>query len=93
MNASPCRISTNKRRHHCSPQHAELVLSYRDARRADELRADVESYGYATELAEYRRDHPAVTFKAWLKAHKRTDDTATDTRVPVTDAELDAAGF
>lgn len=70
---SPCRIDAAKgpRRHHCSPWHAELVTSYRDARHADELRMDEVAMGYPREETEYRRDVGLVDFGQWLRGHRR----------------------
>lgn len=44
-----------------------MVLEYRDARDAYEQEAERVSIGYATELEEYKRDHPGPTFKGWLR--------------------------
>ena len=74
---SPCRRDPRKgsRGHHCSRQHAELVQSYRDARDAQEQRADAASQGYASELAGFYGDpgqsradrtETKITFGAWL---------------------------
>lgn len=69
---SPCRIDRTKgrRRHHCSPAHAELVEGYRLAAEDQDRRAEAWSHGYATELAEFYRDvEPRLTFRVWLEGH------------------------
>lgn len=58
--------------------HRQLVEGYRVARHADDLAAEYESHGYATELAEYRAQRPALTFRQWLEGHRapRQQDVA-----------------
>lgn len=51
---------------HRACRHRAFVTEYRAAREADEQRAEAESYGYVTEYQEYVRDHPLITFHAWL---------------------------
>lgn len=50
----------------CSPFHCEMVESYRWARQADLDALEASTGLYATEVREYRRDVPALTFKRWL---------------------------
>ena len=74
MKGSPCRRGPADHPHHCSWAHANLVESYRTARRAQDLRAEEWAIGYATELAEfYRTQEQAVTFRAWLEHQERHD--------------------
>jgi hypothetical protein len=47
-------------------RHRSFVTEYRAAREHDVQQAEAETYGYVTEYSEYVRDHPLVTFKAWL---------------------------
>lgn len=61
----PCAKAMRGCRSDCL--HRKLVLEYRDARDAYDLEAERVSLGYATELADYHRDHPGPTFKAWLE--------------------------
>lgn len=46
--------------------HRQSVLQYRDARDAYEAELEAATSMYATEVAEYKRDHPGITFKEWL---------------------------
>lgn len=46
--------------------HAELMAEYYAAREAQEQRAQDESAGYATELAEFYEREERVTFKSYL---------------------------
>lgn len=43
-----------------------MVESYRWARQADLDALEASTGLYATEVREYRRDVPALTFKRWL---------------------------
>lgn len=75
--ASPCRIAVEQRRHHhCSREHANLVNSYHRARHAWVLWAEQVSSGYATELAEFKVAHPPVTFKHFLVGLREPRDVA-----------------
>lgn len=60
----------------CSPRmrgcragclHRAMVEEYRDARDAYEAELERETSMYDTEVAEYKRDRPGITFKEWLK--------------------------
>lgn len=48
-----------------------MVLEYRDARDAYEAILEDQTSMYATEVAEYKRDHPGPTFKAWLQGQAK----------------------
>lgn len=54
------------RHRQCSWHHANLVGGYVEERQRQALKAEAESLGYATELAEYLEAHPLITFKHWL---------------------------
>lgn len=72
---SPCRPDSSKglRQHRCSRSHAELVDGYRAIAHAEELAAEAATNGYATELAEYWRDHPRTTFRDYLIGMRQRD--------------------
>ncbi|HEY0690661.1 MAG TPA: hypothetical protein VGD71_16675 [Kribbella sp.] len=61
---SPCR------RHPCSREHAELVLTFRSLAESWLEAAEQATGGYPTELARYRESHPAPKFRDFL-AHVR----------------------
>jgi hypothetical protein len=65
---SPCRIDRTKGRqqHPCSASHADVVTGYRLWRETWEDAAEAATIGYATEMTDYRRDHPAPTFRTYL---------------------------
>lgn len=69
---SPCRIDKDKgkRRHHCSPAHADLVREFRTAAMLQEDRALATTKGYGTELKAYFHPQNGVerrlTFRDWL---------------------------
>jgi hypothetical protein len=46
--------------------HRAIVREYRDARDAYEATVENVALGYATEMEEYRRENPGITFKQWL---------------------------
>lgn len=70
-----------RHRRFCSPAHADLVQSYRDARDArDALRESDTAVpaawsaggavsAYQLEAAEFDQAYPAVTFREWLLDH------------------------
>lgn len=68
---SPCRIDQPKgaRRHPRSTAHAAFVESYRLARHAWEQAREEAAIGYATENAEFARDHPPPTLRGWMDQH------------------------
>jgi hypothetical protein len=47
--------------------HRDRVDAYREERRRQEDLAEEMSLGYGTEYAEWIRDHPLITFRAWLR--------------------------
>ena len=51
--------------------HRAIVEAYRQERQRQEALADDQSLGYATELAEWVRDHPLITFHQWLKGTRQ----------------------
>ncbi len=57
---TPC---TPRHRRHCSPDHAWLVASYRDARDAHDAYAGT---NHQLEAGQVAGLPGAVTFKAWL---------------------------
>jgi hypothetical protein len=65
---TPCRPDKGKgiHQHRCSAHHASIVEGYRAVREAQESAAETATHGYATELAEYWRDHPRMTFRDYL---------------------------
>lgn len=50
----------------CSWHHVEQVLTYRDERERQERLCEEESMGYETEMEQWKKDHPMITFKQWL---------------------------
>ena len=64
--ASPCR------RHPCSREHADLVLTFRSVAETWRVAAEQATGGYRTELARYRETHPAPTFRDFLTHTRRT---------------------
>lgn len=65
---SPCRPDASKglHQHRCSSAHRALVDGYRALRRYEEQACEEASIGYATEEAEYWREHPRTTFRDYL---------------------------
>lgn len=61
---TPC---TPRHRVHCSPDHAWLVATYRDARDAHEFHAGT---NHQLEAEEVKALPGAVTFKSWLIANR-----------------------
>lgn len=57
---SPCR------RHPCSVEHADRVTGFREQARLWEERAELETGGYATDLAVYAQSVPRPLFRDWL---------------------------
>lgn len=63
--------------HHvqCSHTHAAQVRDYRAERQRQvtEMEESQDTYGYTTEVAEYKRTHGLITFKEWLigQAHRQ----------------------
>jgi hypothetical protein len=51
-------------------KHREGVADYRLERLRQLHLADVASCGYATERIEYLHEHPLITFRDWLTAHR-----------------------
>ncbi len=55
------------RKHPCGPYHRELVLGYRLARQAQEMRCEAATAGYASEVRDYYANtERSLTFKDWL---------------------------
>lgn len=63
---SPCR------RHPCSREHADLVLTFRSLAEDWRVVAEQATGGYPTELARYRESHPAPKFRDFLTHTRRT---------------------
>ncbi|WP_439377457.1 hypothetical protein [Amycolatopsis lexingtonensis] len=57
---SPCS------RHPCSVEHADVVLSFREAVRLYDEEAERVTGGYDRELARYLEDHPRPNLKTYL---------------------------
>jgi hypothetical protein len=76
---SPCRHDTSlgRRMHRCSAAHASLVDGYRAWREAAHETAEAATLGYATELADYWREHPAPTFREYLLSQSWGQDCQT----------------
>lgn len=74
MPRGPCRRGPGPRRHHCSWWHADLVESYRTARRAWEAEEEAVTMGYPAERAEFRASVPPPTFRAWLVGSRRPEE-------------------
>lgn len=53
---------------HAKCLHRQLVLEYRDARDAYNAQLEAATSMYPAEVAEYKRETPGPTFKAWLQA-------------------------
>jgi len=47
--------------------HDDLMAGYYAAREAQEQEAEAVAIGYATETAEYYRDHERLTFRKYLE--------------------------
>jgi len=47
-------------------RHRSFVAEYRAAREHDVQQAEAVTNGWAAEYEEYIREHPMITFKAWL---------------------------
>lgn len=47
--------------------HADLMTGYYLAREAQEKQAEAATNGHATELAEFYRDYPRLTFRRYLE--------------------------
>lgn len=60
------RVDRRGRRIGANPWREYVMDVYSPARTAWEMRAEIESKGYDTELAEYRELHPGPTLKATL---------------------------
>lgn len=53
--------------------HADRVETYRDARQAWEQLLEASNPGmYETEVSEWIRDHPGLTFREYLRQTRRT---------------------
>lgn len=52
---------------HAKCLHRATVLAYRDARDAYLKELEDRTSLYRAEVADYKRDHPGPTFKAWLE--------------------------
>ncbi len=63
---SPCR------RHPCSREHADLVLTFRSLVDAWWDAALKETGGWPTDLAHYRESHPAPKFRDFLTHTRRS---------------------
>ena len=75
--ASPCRP------HNCSPEHAAMVLAYREARAQYESEREAACGDWATEIAEYNRDHDGgVTFASFCQAWRGSAQDRTDWEGP-----------
>lgn len=72
---SPCRPDSSKglHQHRCSSAHRALVDGYRAVRRHEEQACEEASIGYATEEADYWREHPRTTFRDYLIAMRQKD--------------------
>jgi hypothetical protein len=51
---------------HRACRHRSFVTEYQAARENDVQQAEAATNGWATEYEEYVREHPLITFKAWL---------------------------
>lgn len=73
----PCSKAMRGCRRDCL--HRQMVLEYRDARDAYDAQLEAATSMYDAEVADYKRDHPGPTFKAWLegiKGRNRDPDAA-----------------
>lgn len=82
MTSSACRRRvTGPRRHRCSWWHSSLVEGYRAAVRAQQLRAEAATLGYATELADYydrlNGVERRVTFRDFLAGYREPREETT----------------
>lgn len=64
----PCSPGMARCRRGC--RHRAFVGEYRAARENDVQAAEAASNGWEAEYQEYIRDHPLITFRAWLEQMK-----------------------
>lgn len=61
----PC--SKGMRACHSACAHRAMVRDYQDARDAYEVELEAATALYPTEVADYKRTNPGITFRAWLE--------------------------
>lgn len=66
-------VPCSPRHHHCSPSHAAMVRGYREERERQETQAEPYLCNGEGELKRWKENgNTLITFKTWLKAHKKT---------------------